>query len=140
MVRWDKRLINKASDVPSCKLQNSLQKLFQFISLFLYKFTKTRIKSFECPKSIKNCEKNNAQNIRRLVCESFDPATQQFKPAYYIEDCWILLCNEFVTLKVPFIECSSDLGTTLVKPSSSFITFVFQFQNISIIIYQIFTQ
>ena len=62
------------------------------------------------------------------------------KPAYYIEDCWILLCNEFVTLKVPFIECSSDLGTTLVKPSSSFITFVFQFQNISIIIYQIFTQ
>ena len=82
MVRWDKRLINKASDVPSCKLQNSLQKLFQFISLFLYKFTKTRIKSFECPKSIKNCEKNNAQNIRRMVCESFDPGTQQASVLY----------------------------------------------------------
>ena len=79
MVRWDKRLINKASDVPSCKLQNSLQKLFQFISLFLYKFTKTRIKSFECPKSTKNCEKNNAQNI----CESFDPATQQASVLYW---------------------------------------------------------
>ena len=35
-------------------LQNSLQKSFQFIFLFFYKFTKTKIKSFECPKSIRN--------------------------------------------------------------------------------------
>ena len=73
MVRWDKRLINKASDVPSfffhIFLQNSLQKLFQFISLFLYKFTKTRIKSCECPKSTKNCEKNNAQNIGKNTAD-----------------------------------------------------------------------
>ena len=38
-------------------LQNSLQKLFQFIILCFYKFTKIIIKSFECPKSITNYEK-----------------------------------------------------------------------------------
>ena len=56
-------------------LQNSLQKSFQFIFLFFYNFTKIKIKSFECPKSIRNYEKNNAWNIRRLVDESFVPAT-----------------------------------------------------------------
>ena len=69
LVRWDKWLIDQASDVPSiifffiisCK--NSLQKLFQFI--------------FECPKSLRNYEKNNAWNIRRLVDESFVPSTQR---------------------------------------------------------------
>ena len=60
-------------------LQNSLQKLFQFI-LFFYEFTK--IKSFECPKFIRNYEKNNAWNIRRLVNESFVPATQQASVLY----------------------------------------------------------
>ena len=30
----------------------------------IYKFTKTKIKSFECPKSIRNYKKNNAWNIR----------------------------------------------------------------------------
>ena len=58
-------------------LQNSLQKLFQFIFLFFYKFTKIKIKSFECPKSIRNYEKNNAWNIRHLVDESFGPSTQR---------------------------------------------------------------
>ena len=49
-----------------------------------------KIKSFECPKSIRNHEKNNSWNIRRMVNESFVPATQQTsKPAYYIVDCWI---------------------------------------------------
>ena len=38
-------------------LQNSLQKPFQFIFLFFYKITKMKIKSFECPKSIRNYEK-----------------------------------------------------------------------------------
>ena len=36
-----------------------------------------KIKSFECPKSIKKYEKNNAWNIRCLVDESFVPATQR---------------------------------------------------------------
>ena len=35
-----------------------------------------KIKSFECPKSIRNCEKNNVWNIRRLVVESFVPSTK----------------------------------------------------------------
>ena len=33
-------------------LQSSLQKSFQFIFLFFCNFTKTKIRSFECPKSI----------------------------------------------------------------------------------------
>ena len=36
-----------------------------------------KIKSFECPKSMKNHGKNNAWNIRRLVDESFVPANQR---------------------------------------------------------------
>ena len=38
-------------------LRNFLQKRFQFIFLFFYKITKMKIKSFECPKSIRNHEK-----------------------------------------------------------------------------------
>ena len=34
--------------------QNSLQKSFQFILLFFYKITKIKIKSFQCPKTIRN--------------------------------------------------------------------------------------
>ena len=50
-----------------------------YLFLFFYKFTKIKTNSFECPKSIRNYEKNNAWNIRRLVDESFVPST----PAYY---------------------------------------------------------
>ena len=58
---WDERLIEQASDVPNIIifqnfLQNSLQKLIQFIFLFFHKFTTIKIKSFECPKSIRNFE------------------------------------------------------------------------------------
>ena len=63
-------------------LQNSLQKWFQCIFSFLYEFTKIKTKSFECPKSIRNCEKNNTWNIGRLVNESFVPATQQTTISY----------------------------------------------------------
>ena len=60
--RWDDRLIDQASDVTSIIffhdfLQNSLQKSFQFIFLFFYRITKIKIKSFECPKSIKSIKK-----------------------------------------------------------------------------------
>ena len=42
--------------IKSCKI--ILQKPFQFIFLFfLYKFKRIRLKSFECPKSIRNYEK-----------------------------------------------------------------------------------
>ena len=46
-------------------------------NLFFYNFTKMKVKSFECPKSIRNYEKKNAWNIRRLVNESFVPASQR---------------------------------------------------------------
>ena len=38
-------------------LQISLQKPFQFFFSFLYKITKMKMKSFECPKSIKSINK-----------------------------------------------------------------------------------
>merc|ERR1712051_984568 len=58
-------------------LQNSLQKSFRFIFLIFYKITKLKIKSFECPKSIKSIRKNNAWNIRLLVDDSFVPFSKQ---------------------------------------------------------------
>ena len=61
----------------SCRILCKNGSIYFFISLY------KKIKSFECPKSIKNCEKNNAQNIRRLVCESFDPTTQQASVLYW---------------------------------------------------------
>ena len=63
-------------------LQNSLQKSFQFIFYF-YKFTKIKIKSFVCPKSIRNYEKNNAWNIRCLVDELFVPSIQRPSVLYW---------------------------------------------------------
>ena len=48
MGRWDKRLINQVSDVPSIFfhkiLQNSLQKPFQFIFLFFIELQKLKLK------------------------------------------------------------------------------------------------
>ena len=51
-------------------LQDSLQKPFQFIFLFQYKITKMKIESFDCPKSIKDYEKKNTWNVKRLVDDS----------------------------------------------------------------------
>ena len=60
-VAWTMGQMNRQSSVWCSKyyffhyfLQNSLQKSFQFIFLFFYKITKIKIKSFECPKSIKS--------------------------------------------------------------------------------------
>ena len=66
-------------------LQNSLQKSFQFIFLFFYNFTKIKIKSFECSKSIRNYKKNNAWLTSHL-------SQRTSEPAYYIVDCRILIC------------------------------------------------
>ena len=43
------------------------------IFFFFYDITTKKIKSFECPKSIKN----NPWNIRRLVKDSFVPSSKQ---------------------------------------------------------------
>ena len=41
-----------------------------------------KIKSFECPKSIRNYKENNAWNIRHLLEESFVPANQRTSVLY----------------------------------------------------------
>ena len=56
--RRNKRIIDQASDVPSIIfihdfLQNSLQKILSIYFLI----TKIKMKSFECPKSIKSVRK-----------------------------------------------------------------------------------
>ena len=48
---------------------------------FFYKITNMKIKSFECPKFIRNCEKNT-WNVRCLVDELFVPSTQQTSVLY----------------------------------------------------------
>ena len=90
LVRWfagtndlsTKRLMFQVLSFFHNFLQNSLQKLFQFIFLWIYEFTKIRIKSFECPKSIRNYKKNNAWNIRRLVDKSLVLANQRTSVLY----------------------------------------------------------
>ena len=80
--RWDKQIVDQASDVPRIIffydfLKNSLQKSFQFIFLFFYKITK--IKSFECPKSIKSIKEiilgtSDAWSTIRLSNRPSNPA------------------------------------------------------------------
>ena len=48
----------------SCKILSKNRFNYFFYS---YKFTKIKVKSFECPKFIRNYKKNNAWNIRHLV-------------------------------------------------------------------------
>ena len=60
-------------------LQNSLQKYFQSIGLFFLKNTKIKVKSFECPKSIKSLKKiilgtSDAWSTIRLSNRPSDPA------------------------------------------------------------------
>ena len=64
-------------------LQTSLQKSFQF---FFYNFKKIKIKSFECPKSIRNYKKNDAWNITlgpQVICPS-EPANQRCKRTFIL--------------------------------------------------------
>ena len=61
----------------SCKiLCKNRSKLF-------YYFLIIKIKSFECPKSIRNYEKKNAWNIRRLVGGSLGQTNQRTSVIYY---------------------------------------------------------
>ena len=51
-----------------------------------------KIKSFECPKSIRNYEKNNAWNIRRLVHDLFNPLSKRPSVLYCkLTDFWSLV-------------------------------------------------
>ena len=50
---------------------------FNSFSYFFYKITKIKIKSFECPKSIKSIKKDNTWNIRLLVDDLFVPSSKQ---------------------------------------------------------------
>ena len=88
---WDKQLINQPSDVPSIIyfliIWKNLWK--NWLNLFSYFFTKIKIKTFECPKSIRNFEKNNAWNIRHLVNELFVPLTQHASVLFWRLFCWI---------------------------------------------------
>ena len=62
----------------SCKIL--CKNPFNLFSYFFYKITKItkiKIKSFECPKSIKSIKKNNAWNIRLLVDDLFVPLSKQ---------------------------------------------------------------
>ena len=98
---WYKRLNDQVSDVPSNIfhnfLQNSLQKSFQFI--FKFCITKIEIKSFECPKSIRNWKKNNAWNIRHLVDDSFVPSSKPPSIMYcrLTDFCWLSISGCFST-------------------------------------------
>ena len=79
--RWDKRIVDQASDVPSiifffmisCKVLCKNPFNFLFLFLFLYNFTEIKIKSFECPisKPATHCFifnlPNNTWTIRRLA-------------------------------------------------------------------------
>ena len=58
--RWDKRLIDQVSDVPIIFFSKFLAKSFANMVTFSYKYRKMKIKSFECPKFIRNYKKNNA--------------------------------------------------------------------------------
>ena len=52
-------------------------------NLFFYEFTKIKIKSFECPKSRRNYNENNAWNIRHLVKEMIIPYTHRHIVSYW---------------------------------------------------------
>ena len=77
---WDNCLIDQASDgfffiIPYKILCKNC------LNLFSYNFTK----KIECPKSIRNFEKNNAWNTWSMSRLSYQPS----KPAYYFEDCLV---------------------------------------------------
>ena len=52
-------------------------KILSIYFLIFYKITKIKIKNFECPRSIRNYEKKNTWNVKRLVDDSFVPLAQQ---------------------------------------------------------------
>ena len=88
-----------------------------------------KIKSFECPKSIRNYEKKNTWNVRRLVDESFVTSAQRTSVVYCRLSDFRLRIDS--CLKGSLSEASSSLLS-----SSSSVSFVFPdmiFYRISIL-------
>ena len=74
-----------------------------------------KIKSFECPKSIRNYKKNNAWNIRRLVNESFVPPSQQTSILYCrLSD---FKSNNKLLLKL-HVDITQSSSNSLTQPAS----------------------
>ena len=93
MIRWFAGLLRQMNRQPSLQCSKhyfffhnfSCKILCKNCSIYLlifYKFTKIRIKSFECPMSIKYYEKIDAWNIRRLVDKLFVTSTQRTSVLY----------------------------------------------------------
>ena len=89
LCRWDEQLIDQMSDVPSIIFFSQfLAKSFPKIVLIYFFIIK--IKSFECPKSIRNSEKKIMLGTSDTW--SMNRSSQRpNEPAYYIEDCWIYI-------------------------------------------------
>ena len=98
--RWDKRIVDQASDVPSiifffmisCRIL--CKNTFNLFVYFFKKNTKIKVKSFECPKSIKSLKRiilgtSDAWSTIRLSNRPSDPA-------------WIYLRLTDFLLKRPF--------------------------------------
>ena len=87
---WDKQLVDQASDVPSSIIKSCKILCKNHFNLFFQKITKMKIKSFECPKPIRNMKKKNIWNFRRLVDESFVPSAQRTNVLYCrLSDFWL---------------------------------------------------
>ena len=97
--RWEKGLVHQASDVPNIIffMKSCIILCKNPFNYFFHKITKIEIKSFECPKSIRNYKKNT-WNVRHLVNESFVASVQQTSVLYcklldirtQIQNCWAL--------------------------------------------------
>ena len=73
---------------------------FNLFFIFSYKSTKIRIKSFECPKSLRDYKKIILEHQtlgRRVICSR--------EPGYYIVECWIF----FEMLEWSFIYQASPI-------------------------------
>ena len=81
--------IYNETDLSWSKIRQSVSIYF----LFIYKFTKIEIKSFECPKSIRNYEKKVMLGTSDAWSTSRS-SHQPSEPVYYIEDCQIFINGE----------------------------------------------
>ena len=98
-------------------LQNALQKLLQFFFLSFYNFTKIEIKSFEYPKSI-------WKKILLGISDNWSMShlsQRTSEPAYYIEDCRILVKYGSEEKGSFFCKCSILLGFIMSKKTKRFV-------------------
>ena len=106
IIRWVAGSVGRTTHPPSvwCSkyyffhnfLQNSLQNTFQFIFQFSHKFTKIKIKSFQCPKSKEIIKKimlgtSDAWSMSHSSQRPSDPATQHIilKIVGFLKGRWV---------------------------------------------------